>query len=103
MPKNFSSLIRLTDPKRNVDREVLIWMNHPLRYAGETFYQASFKPGDQTSVLEVVRNPGWLIPYISCTLVGLGLLVHFGMHLMTFLGRVRLPRHGEGRRGFPRR
>ncbi|WP_428940785.1 cytochrome c biogenesis protein CcsA [Fontivita pretiosa] len=89
IPKNFASLVRLVDERNNVDREVLIWMNHPLRYAGETFYQASFKPGDQTSILLVVRNPGWLLPYISCTMVGVGMLVHFGMHLMQFLGRVR--------------
>ncbi len=87
IPKNFASRVRLVDPTRNVDREVLIWMNHPLRYAGETFYQASFKPGDKTSVLQVVHNPGWLIPYISCSMVGLGLVVHFGMQLLGFLRR----------------
>ncbi|HMB95223.1 MAG TPA: cytochrome c biogenesis protein CcsA, partial [Tepidisphaeraceae bacterium] len=87
VPKNFASDIRLIDPSRNVDRQVKIWMNHPLRYAGETFYQASFKPGDRTTILQVVHNPGWLIPYISCVMVGLGLLVHFGMHLIGFLGR----------------
>jgi ABC-type transport system involved in cytochrome c biogenesis permease subunit len=87
VPKNFSSDIRLIDPTRNVDRQVKIWMNHPLRYNSETFYQASFKPGDRTSILQIVHNPGWLIPYISCTMVGLGLLVHFGMHLMDFLRR----------------
>ncbi|HEY1628822.1 MAG TPA: cytochrome c biogenesis protein ResB, partial [Tepidisphaeraceae bacterium] len=87
VPKNFASDIRLIDPAHNVDRQVKVWMNHPLRYNGETFYQASFKPGDRTSILQVVRNPGWLIPYISCTMVGLGLLVHFGMHLMDFLRR----------------
>ncbi len=89
--KNFSSRIRLIDPSRNVDREVLIWMNHPLRYAGETFYQASFRMGDQTTILQVVRNPAWLIPYISCTMVGLGLLMHFGMHLLKFIERVNKP------------
>jgi hypothetical protein len=26
----------------------------------------------------VVDNPGWLVPYIACVLVGLGLLIHFG-------------------------
>jgi ABC-type transport system involved in cytochrome c biogenesis permease subunit len=91
MPRNFSSLVRVVDPARNVDREVLIWMNHPLRFAGETFYQASFKPGDTTTILQVVHNPGWLIPYISCSMVGLGLLVHFGMHLLTFLRRRGAP------------
>lgn len=80
-PRNFSSLVRLQDPARNVDREVLIYMNNPLRHAGETFYQSSFKPGDTTTILQVVRNPGWLLPYFSCGLVTIGLLIHFGVRL----------------------
>ena len=87
-PKNFSSRVRLRDPSRSVDREVLIWMNHPLRYAGETFYQSGYD-GPSTTILQVVRNPGWLIPYVSCILVGAGMLVHFGTMLLKFLGRVR--------------
>jgi ABC-type transport system involved in cytochrome c biogenesis permease subunit len=87
VPRNYSSLVRIVDPKNNTDREVLIWMNHPLRYNGETFYQASFKSGDSGTVLQIVHNPGWLIPYISCSMVALGMLIHFGMHLLTFLSR----------------
>jgi hypothetical protein len=56
-------------------------MNNPLRYDGETFYQASFDRDDQGSILQVVRNPGWLTPYFSCVLVGLGLTVQFLTHL----------------------
>ena len=37
--------------------------------------------------LQVVRNPGWLIPYISCVLVTLGMAVHFGLSLTNFLRR----------------
>jgi hypothetical protein len=81
MARNFSSHLRLTDPSRGVDREVLISMNNPLRYAGETFYQSAYKPGDAGTILQVVRNPGWLIPYASCAVVTLGLLVHFGIRL----------------------
>jgi hypothetical protein len=86
-PRNYSSDIRLVDPTRNEDRDVHIAMNEPLRYLGETFYQSSFLPGDQGTVLQVVRNPGWLMPYISCAMVSLGMLVHFGMHLVSFLRR----------------
>jgi cytochrome c biogenesis protein ResB len=42
MAKNYSSELRLVDSTRGVDRNVKIWMNNPLRYAGETFYQQSF-------------------------------------------------------------
>jgi len=85
--KNYSSLIRMIDSAKDVDREVLIRMNHPLRYEGETFYQSSFKPNETRTVLAVVRNPGWLMPYISCTMVSIGLLVHFSQSLARFLRR----------------
>ncbi len=84
-PKNFSSHIQLVDPSHNENREVLIYMNNPLRYQGETFYQASFKEGDVGTVLQVVRNPGWLVPYIACVMGALGLLIHFGAHLLRFV------------------
>jgi hypothetical protein len=90
-PKNFSSKIRLIDPERNEDREVLIYMNNPLRYRGAAFYQASWLPGDRGTKLQVVTNPGWLMPYISCTMVALGMIVHFGMHLLSFLQRRTTP------------
>jgi len=86
IPRNYSSLVRLEDPSRHQDREFLIYMNQPMRYAGETFYQADFlKDGRKGTVLQVVRNPGWLLPYFSCTLVTLGMLLHFGQHLAQFL------------------
>lgn len=81
-PRNFSSLVRLVNEARGVDREVLISMNNPLRYAGETFYQASYKPDNTGTVLQVVRNPGWLIPYLSCAMVSAGMLFHFGRRML---------------------
>ncbi|MDP7006566.1 MAG: cytochrome c biogenesis protein ResB [Phycisphaerales bacterium] len=87
MARNYSSLVRLVDKKRNVDREVLISMNHPLRHAGETFYQASFLRGDSGTVLQVVQNPGWLLPYISSTMITIGMLLHFGNRLIPALRR----------------
>jgi hypothetical protein len=91
IPKNYSSKIRLFDPEQHEDREVLIYMNNPLRYRGATFYQASFLGGDSGTVLQVVRNPGWLMPYISCTMVALGMVIHFGMNLLSFLQRRTTP------------
>lgn len=84
VPKNFSSRVRLQNTSKGEDREVLIYMNNPLRYAGETYYQGSFEPGDTTSILHVVRNPAWITPYVSCTLVGIGLVIQFMMHLVGF-------------------
>jgi len=89
--KNYSSDIRLVDPERNEDRDVRIWMNNPLRYAGETFYQSEYKvdpvTGKEMTVLQVVSNTGWMIPYVSCMLVAVGMLAHFGIALTRFLNR----------------
>ncbi|MBL0313591.1 MAG: cytochrome c biogenesis protein ResB [Holophagaceae bacterium] len=81
IPKNFSSLVQISNPSKGESRDVLIYMNQPLRYEGRTFYQASFGKGDTLSILQVVENPGWLLPYISCVLVTIGLLVHFAIML----------------------
>jgi hypothetical protein len=85
--KNYSSRVRLTDPTRGAEREVTISMNNPLRYDMQTFYQSGVLANDRGTVLQVVDNPAWIIPYIACTLVALGLVIHFGMHLVSFLQR----------------
>ena len=90
IPKNFASTITLIDPEREVNRNVLIYMNHPLRYRGETYYQAGFEKDDRTSILQVVRNPSFLAPYIACIIVAAGLLVQFGYHLVGFSRRRRV-------------
>jgi cytochrome c biogenesis protein ResB len=85
IPKNFSSRVTVSNPKAGEEREVLIWMNNPLRYGGNTYYQFQMAAAVGSSTLQVVRNPGWLTPYISCTLVGVGLLWQFMSHLIVFL------------------
>ncbi|MEO6873101.1 MAG: cytochrome c biogenesis protein ResB [Chthoniobacterales bacterium] len=85
IPKNFSSRVRLVDFQRGENREVLISMNDPLRYRGFTFYQQGFDNNDKTTILQVVKNPAMILPYIACGLVGLGLLVQFSMHLFGFV------------------
>jgi ResB-like family len=84
IPKNFSSRVTLIDPERTVKRDVLIYMNHPLRYRGETFYQAGFQKDDQATILQVVHNPTFIAPYVACVIVAAGLLVQFGYHLVGF-------------------
>jgi hypothetical protein len=87
VPRNFSSLVHLNDSGRGEERDVKISMNQPLRHAGETLYQSQVLGGQKGTVLQVVRNPGWLMPYISCVMVALGMLLHFGYHLIDFLSR----------------
>ncbi len=87
IPKNFSSRVLLERPGTGEKREVLIYMNYPLRYAGETYYQSGFDPDNRGTILQVVHNPSWLTPYFSCVLVGLGLIIQFGKHLLGFTFR----------------
>jgi hypothetical protein len=89
IPKNFSSLVHVSNKPLGEERDVLIFMNQPLRYAGKAFYQASFGKGDTLSIIQVVENPGWLLPYLSCVLVGAGLLLHFALSLGRSLRRQR--------------
>ena len=89
IPKNYASQIRLQRSDTAEDREALIYMNSPLRYAGETFYQGSFEIGDKVSILQVVHNPGWLTPYFACVLMSLGLVVQFMSHLIGFAKKRR--------------
>jgi hypothetical protein len=85
IPKNFSSRVRIKTDDGATDREVKIYMNNPLRFAGLTFYQAGFENNDRTTILQVVRNPSWRLPYFACALMSLGLLIQFGISLTGFI------------------
>lgn len=68
------------------ERNVTIAMNQPLRHRGYTLYQSSYREdpqsGAQWSTFSVVHNYGRLIPYISTSLIVLGMLWHFGVMLV---------------------
>jgi hypothetical protein len=95
IPKDFRSRVRIDNAKTGEKREVEISMNHPLRYGGYTFYQYQMDAGQAaqeagrtpTSMLQVVRNPGWLTPYIGCAMVGAGLVIQFLFHLVGFVSK----------------
>lgn len=85
--KNFASKALLEDTERGEKRDVLIYMNHPLRYRGETFFQSGFTKDDSATILQDVSNPSFLAPYIACVVVALGLLFQFLTHFIGFLRR----------------
>jgi hypothetical protein len=45
-----------------------------------------------TSTFQVVKNAGWVTPYLGCLMVGLGMLYQFLSHLFVFIGRRGAPR-----------
>ena len=87
--RNFESRIRLVSDDGKDDRQIRIYMNNPLRYGGLTFYQQKFANDDKTTILQVVKNPSWLMPYIACAMIALGLVFHFLIHLAGFASRRR--------------
>lgn len=91
IPRNFSSRVRLRSDDGRDDREVTILMNSPLRHDGLTLYQAGFDNNDSTTILQVVRNPSWLLPYISCAMLFVGLMLEFSLALAGHFRRRRTP------------
>ncbi len=95
IPKDFRSRVRIQNPSRGEDREVEIFMNSPLRYAGLTFFQYQMAGEEMaaqmgqapSSTLQVVRNPSWITPYAGCVVVSAGMIVQFMIHLVGFLSR----------------
>jgi hypothetical protein len=84
IPKNFASLVRLRSDDGRENQEFKIYMNNPLRFGGFTFYQYQMDSANKSTVLQVVRNPSWLVPYIACALMSLGLALQFGISLYAF-------------------
>ncbi len=106
-PRDYRSFIRIVDPETGEDRREQIWMNNPLRFRGETYYQSNYTrlpSGAEMTGLQIVQNSGWLIPYVACSITALGMCVHFGGTLRRFVRRrsqeQRLARQkAAGRRG----
>lgn len=94
MAKDYASRIQLVNEGDKIDRELRIWMNNPLRYARRTFYQSSFLPDDRGTVLQVVRNDTWMIPYLSCMIVFVGMTAQFLQSLGRYLRREKNAEEG---------
>ena len=93
-PRDYSSRIVITDRESGDSQEDKTWMNNPIRYRGETFYQSRYdklplNDGSQleTTGLQVVENAGWVIPYVCCMMVFWGMFAHFGGTFTTFANR----------------
>jgi hypothetical protein len=78
-------------------------MNDTLRYRGDTFYQSGYHPPGQTggaeaTTLQVVLNRGWMIPYVACMIVVIGMAAHFLLTVTRFVSRREQERNRSGRR-----
>ncbi len=91
-PRDFRSKVLLDYPEKQERRETEIFMNAPLRFADITFFQQQMgrdevEKARGTSVLQMVKNPSWFLPYFGCALVSYGMLRHFLLHLFRFISR----------------
>src|SRR5262245_20535742 len=88
-PRNYSSDVKISDPEVGVEESVHIKMNDPLRYRGDTFYQSGYQrlPDGEATTLAVVLNRGWMIPYVACMIVVIGMVAHFLISVTRFIGR----------------
>ncbi len=81
----------ITKKEKGTEEKIRVYMNHPLRHHGLTFFQASYgppdaRPGDTMyTVFEVVRNPADQGPLLACIIVGAGLLLHFVQKLLGYM------------------
>ncbi|MFC1584091.1 cytochrome c biogenesis protein ResB [Fibrobacterota bacterium] len=93
IPKSFESRVVMRKPE--LEREVLISMNKPLRHHNYTFYQSSYSQSEhgEVSTLSVVRNPGRLLPYIGSLIISLGLFIHFCLMLWKYARRKTMQTH----------
>lgn len=90
-PRDYRSKISIRDRETSAVEEFTVWMNNPLRYKGETFYQSGYNKlpnGTEMTTLSVVRNTGWMLPYIACMIVSFGMFAQFWQTLSRHLGRV---------------
>ncbi len=81
MPASFESDV--TKIEDGAEEKSRIWMNHPLRRKGFTFFQASWGPQNAGpndrlyTSFEVVRNPADQGPLVACIIISIGLLIQF--------------------------
>lgn len=88
--KDYSSYITVKDPSDNLEFDSRIWMNNPMRFAGKTFYQSNYgkiSEDKEFTTFQVVDNVGWMTPYVSCMIVWIGMMYHFGLTLLRYLSR----------------
>jgi hypothetical protein len=114
---SYASDVVLNDAEKGVkDKPVKIYMNNPLYYRGQTFYQSQFqalqdprsgrKTGDKRSVFQVGIDPFWGVKYLGCLFVFMGIFLQFYMRAGVFTDggkkereRLALKEHQRSRTG----
>lgn len=89
IPQWYATEFTIEDRETGFAGDQMVWMNNPLRYRNETFYQSGYskdpQSGIETTTLQVVLNRGWMIPYLCCAMVGIGLMAQFLPAMLGYL------------------
>ncbi|MBI2606895.1 MAG: cytochrome c biogenesis protein ResB [Deltaproteobacteria bacterium] len=75
-PASYESFVRVSDATETAH----IYMNHPYKAHGYTFYQSSYyqdESGQYHSILSVNKDPGRPVKYIGSSILVLGLVLQF--------------------------
>lgn len=88
-PATYESFVKVKDLESQATNEAHIYMNHPFKAAGYTFYQSSYLEdgkGEFHSILSVNRDPGRSLKYLGALLLLAGLVLHY----LILHGKLRL-------------
>src|SRR5512138_1043554 len=76
-PSSYASQVTLIDEPEEVERPFRIYMNHVLDYRGYRFFQSSYDPDEQGTILSVNHDlSGTLISYTGYLLLGIGFFLN---------------------------
>lgn len=87
---SYSSKILFSD--KDIQREAKISMNKPIRSGKYTVYQARYGvdlDGNEFSVLAVVKNLNYQLPYWATFLINFGLILHFIIAFLSYKKKVK--------------
>ena len=74
-PSSFTSEVTVIDKSKNVNEEHRIFMNNVLDYRGYRFFQTSYDPDENGTILSVnYDSNGTMVTYLGYLLMGLGFI-----------------------------
>jgi hypothetical protein len=88
--KSYSSKVLFRDS--DLEREAVISMNKPIRSGLFTLYQARYGvdlDGNEFTVLAVVKNLNYQLPYWATFLINFGLILHFIIAFLSYRKKVK--------------
>ena len=76
-PSSYKSIIKVENSEDNTQFDYEIFMNNVLDYKGYRFFQSSYDPDEQGTILSVNKDPGKLPTYLGYFLLTVGFVWSF--------------------------